>query len=190
MTATDISDEVWQQLDRNAGRMSRRGFVLFLVACLALAGVGSGGLIAWRTVAQPLAADDDFLTYSATGGEHKVFSFQVRVRNQGIVPLTIVRAGADAPGLRLVAPGPASGQRVNAGQDFTLTLEYEVTDCAAVPTAALPLPLVVDQSWGRRTVHVQPQRMSDPALGDGYFVNPAQVEWQTAMTYYTCRMPT
>ncbi|WP_027344944.1 hypothetical protein [Hamadaea tsunoensis] len=189
MTATEISDDVWRQLDRNAGRMSRRGFLLFLTACLALPAVAYGGLVAWRTVAHPLVAADDFLSYSATAGQHKVFSLQVKVRNQGITALTVVSAGQDGPGLHLVAPVLAVEHHLAVGQELLLVLEYEVTDCSAVPAGTWPVPIVVDQPWGRRTVEVRPQTMPDPADTNGAFTAADEVQWQTAMAYQSCRSP-
>jgi hypothetical protein len=167
-----VSDEVWQRLDRRAGRLSRRtahrltlaiGALLALVAAASV--IQEGGLLL-----ADLKLDG---TSSALGPEIGI-QLGLTVRNDGWTPITVVGAGADEPGLRLAsvdAPRPFEGFPITLapGQTLQLQFAYEVTDCDAVPPT-LTVAVRVKRWWGTWTATLHPVSVPsmDPAWLRGY----------------------
>jgi hypothetical protein len=161
-----VSDEVWLRLDRGAGRLSRRtarrltlAIVLALALVVAASVTWQGGL---------LLADLRVDGTSSSVGPEIGIGLGVTVRNDGWVPVTVVGAGADLPGLRLVSVGAPDRSDPTPGRPFTgfpftiapgesveLLATYEVTDCDAVP-GTLTLPVRVRRWWGTWTARVPP----------------------------------
>jgi hypothetical protein len=175
-----VSDDVWQRLDRRAGRLSRRtarrltlaiGAVLALIAAASV--VQEGGLLL-----ADLKLDG---TSSALGPEIGI-QLGLTMHNDGWTPITVVGAGADAPGLHLVsvdAPDPGYPQAgrpfegfpttLAPGQTLEFRLAYAVTNCDAVPPT-LTVPVRVRRWWGTGTVALRPtfSPSNDPAWLRGY----------------------
>lgn len=149
-----VSDVVWQQLDPQAGRLSRRtaarlwaaSALAVLLVVAAIAGWSSGLLVPHLRLTGASSAEVPLGGPVTTG---------VEIRNAGVRPVTILGAGQSGPGLELLGNGNTLPMTVGPGQTFTLKLVYRITDCEAVPTGSWELPVRVQRFWGEQTILVR-----------------------------------
>jgi hypothetical protein len=147
-----VTDGVWQRLDANEGRLGpraalalRRGTTAVVVALLLTP-------LAWRS-GQVVPRFQAWLsTSSSSPGQ---FEETFALRNAAWTPVTLLRIGADGPGLELVeARDFRPGTRLGPDDEITVTLVYRVVDCAAAATANGSVPVVVARPWGTWTTPV------------------------------------
>jgi len=187
-----VSDEVWQQLDPNAGRLPRRTTnrmrYLGVVAVIAAVGIGA----VWRTgVFEPRLEHNRHAGRwaSASPVPERTIERSVTVINRGWVPLTIVGAGRDGPGLELTGVQAAFPVTLGRGEEVEFAVAYRVTDCAAVPREPWPVPVRVRMWYGERTVEVELPTESGPDAPDAYQYtgpDPYGVEWQWWLADLAC----
>lgn len=167
-------------------RTDRRGAVAAIIAVLLLA----AGL-AWRAGAvTPRFAPGGGSEYGADSG---TFFYRFSVRNDGLIPMTIVDAGRGGPGLELTSVDGALPVTLSRGAETEIKLSYRVTDCTAVSEEAWPVPLTVDRPWGGQTVHLPlPTQLQSewrggdlPPLG---VVRRGPVEWQRSLADLACAL--
>jgi hypothetical protein len=186
-----LSDDVWRQLDPHAGRLPRRQTAMLWLTIAAVAAVVAAGVVVWRGGYLVARVDTrheatGFSWGASTGGP---ITIQFPISNDGRTAITVTSIGRSGPGLTLDAP---------AGLPLTLAphtgevvyLRYEVTDCAAIPAGAWPVPVVVRLWWGSQTVYVQPGPI-DEDQPDGEFAysgpDPYGHPWQRALADISCR---
>lgn len=159
-----VSDEVWQQLDPHAGRMSRRGFRVFCAAVVAAAAIAALTAAGWRTAVTPVELD------WVVGGDAEAqlhpprFENGFTVRNAGLLPVTITGVGGEIAGLRFDGVGgPALPVTLQPGESVYVRVRYAITNCDAVPSDPLPVHFHIDRPWGTQSIPVIPQSWGDEA---------------------------
>ena len=187
---TLVSDEVWRQLDPDAGRLSRRTVLRLrwsLAGAVALAllvgAVWQSGLTVPRLAWTP----DSGYGWST---QDRTIEFEVRIANRGWTPVDIIGIGRSGPGFELRAIRAELPTTLRPGEDLDAVLLYQVTDCAAVPADEWPVPVTVRRTWGTATGYVQPPTqpsMSAPTGTREYQGrDPYAVEWQRAVADMVC----
>ncbi|HSI92315.1 MAG TPA: hypothetical protein VK925_02395 [Jiangellaceae bacterium] len=182
-----LSDETWRQLDRSAGRLSRRDLrwaLLGAAAFVAVMTVVLTGLVVPRLAnagGWGYGYDED------TWLVHQEFG----VRNDGSFPVDIIDVGRDGPGLALA--DVSYPLRVEPGESASVEARYEVTDCAAVPREPWPVPVRMARPWGTHTLWIELPRQSPmdfdlpPTHSSGDAVTWADdVEWQRNLADAVC----
>jgi hypothetical protein len=182
---TTISDEVWDQLDPDAGRPSPRDRkrVRAAVAAATVLAVTVAGLW-WIGALRPLVSVDD--KRFRTTGEPGTFALTVRLSNDARLTRHIRSVGRSGPGLQLIsveAPAELAGWTSEE-----MTLHYRVTDCASVPKGTWPIPVRVDHPWGlwgTSTAWVAGSlEMPDAAASDD--LDSWEIPWQQALSRAAC----
>jgi hypothetical protein len=188
-----LTDDVWRQLDPNAGRLPRRQTVLIWIS-IAVAGVlVAAGFVVWRGgyVVARVDTRDEASGYGWGTGTNRSFTIDLPIANDGRTAITVTSVGRAGPGLALTAP---------VGLPFTLApghgvvvyLKYTVTDCAAVKSGAWAVPVTVRMWWGSQTVYVQPGPI-DQGQPDGEYeysgADPYGHPWQQALAATSCHQP-
>lgn len=151
-----IPDEVWQQLDPNAGRLSRRTAARMWIAFVLVLAVIGAGLLTWRSglIAPRLIWPNTGWAWEQTADG--VARVQVTIANGGKFPVTLVDAGRSGPGLNLLgAEGPLPA-RLQPDDEVVVVLVYRITDCAAAPRGPWPVMATAQRPWGTMTVAVAP----------------------------------
>ncbi|MEZ0113587.1 hypothetical protein ABH920_007620 [Catenulispora sp. EB89] len=197
-----VSDEVWAELDPNAGNMSRTQRRRALAAASAAVAL----LIAGFTIDRSgvVRAHVDYSADSANSGaaspKTKFFTRQVAVQNNGWTTVHVTGVGKDGPGLHLVQPGGPEGLPkdlelqgntavpfdLRPGQIAIVEVAYQITDCAAVPSDSFPVTLRVDRPWGTQTVDISLPLTPAPGTPNGLVPESAMVGWQKAMADDVC----
>ena len=189
--ARAVSDEVWQQLDPKAGRLSRRTTMRLRWAVLAAIVLAVVTGLVWQSgaVTPHLARDEhaggswssDFITWR--------IEFLLTVHNYGWFSATVVGAGQPGPGLELLEVRGAFPTTLNPGENMEIALVYRVADCDAVPRDAWPVPIFVERPWGRYTAYVPPPYLTWGAPdGMRTYVgrDPYAREWQDVLADVAC----
>lgn len=188
---TWLSDEVWRQLDRNKGRLSRRGTMRAWLAILAAGAVFAAGLAVWRSgvIAPRLEWPRNAGIGFEAGQRH--IRYQLTIVNQGWTTETITGYGRSGPGLHLLAVHAPPDVRLALGDTVDIAIEYEVTDCAAVPADPWPVPVRVHRVWGEVTAWVQPPTQPSEDAPSSYSYSgrsPYEVEWQRGTADLACQV--
>jgi hypothetical protein len=188
MTPTRVSDVVWQQLDRNAGRMSRRTFRLFLAGAVTLAVLTAATVLSWRTITSPLKADAGEFGASYTRSP-MTFTVEFPVHNIGLIPVTIEGVGRDGKAVTVLS-ARAVPEKVGPGESTTIQLAYSVSDCRDFVHGTWPLPIRIHRPWGTQTVYVTPPYLPNPDAPSSYSYSgdrdPYQLEWQESYIRQIC----
>jgi hypothetical protein len=178
-----VSDEVWQRLDPDAGRMSRRELARLWLVIGAAVVVLIGGSTVWRT---GLVVPRLVWTGGTQASYHtvdRVARVGVDLLNAGRFPVTVGSVGRSDPGLQFLgtATGPNADDPMT--RPFPVTLEpdngivlwlvYRVTDCASLSTASWPVTAIVERPWGSMTVDLD---------RDGSWPEP----WQRQIAHFAC----
>lgn len=191
MTRTGISDDIWQQLDRDAGRMSRRTFRRLGIAAVAVLLLGGAVTAGWTSAVSPLATDERASDSAETSVAPPSFQTTFEVRNRGLVPVTIVGVGRDGPGLKMSGPGMSLPLTVQPGANITVAITYSITDCSAYIRDPWPLPIRIDRPWGEQTVYVSPPALLDSGAPSSYSYSgdrdPYALEWQDGLAHMACK---
>ena len=183
-----VSDEVWEALDPKAGAI-RRIDTKRLAAGVAIVAVA---VALWLS-----GVIHSRLDWSSRGGYRaaanpntRVITTDVAIEHEGWIDVRIVGVGQDGPGLKLIGTtsvphiGTDNGRTppftLHPGQAATMSLTYQVTDCAAVPSGAFDVAVRVERAWGTQTVSVAIPRGF--ALG----ARAAEEEWQRALADAAC----
>jgi hypothetical protein len=184
-----LSNEVWRQLDPEAGRLPRRTVlrlrwtVAAVLVLAVLAGLGwRSGLIKPR-VAWPNAGG----SWEVAGNR---IEYEIHVTNRGWIPIEVVGLGRSGPGFELVDVRATLPTTLAPGESMDAVLLYRVNDCAAVPADAWPVPVQVRRSWGTVTAYVDVPTQVSPAAPAGMrqFTgrDPYAVEWQRRAADLAC----
>jgi hypothetical protein len=146
-----VSDEVWHQLDPNAGRLSRPTLVRTWIAIALALAVVMGGAVVWASgaVAPQLLWGAYGITQASPPSD--TMSLDVGITNTGLLPLTVLGVGASGPGLTLIDSAGPFPSHVASGATLRVTLTYRITDCAQVPAGSAPVALRIQRSWGTQT---------------------------------------
>lgn len=181
-----LADDVWARLDRNAGRMSRRGFRWFIGIPLVAGLLTLLGVFGWRSgVLWPnLGRDLGGSSWGTNIAEHS-FVLTFPVRNDGLVDVDVESFGRSGPGLRL-AGTIITRNPIPAGGSADLQLSYVVTDCDGVPAGHWPVPVRVSHG---RTAYVEAPEMVSPDAPDDYSwsgVDPYAMDWQVKLAGMAC----
>ncbi|GAA1833725.1 hypothetical protein GCM10009682_60180 [Luedemannella flava] len=185
-----LSDEVWARLDPHEGRLTRRTALRLWLTIGAAMLVASAGFAAWWAgLVTPRVAWPGSSAYGMDVETRGTFRYHLLVANEGLTDVTVTGVGRSGPGLRLTGTSGA-GVTLGPGAQSIIVLEYEVTDCAAVPTGAWPVPVQVTWLWGDRTVDVQPDTHLSADAPDSFSYtgdrSPYDVEWQRAAADMAC----
>jgi hypothetical protein len=189
---TLLPDDVWAQLDPDAGRLPRRTRRRIRVAAIAAAAflviIGLGWQ--WGAVV-PRVGGSGHGAMSGPG----VMAVTVDVRNTGWTGMRVVGVGRSGPGLRLTRVDGTVPADLGDASSASYTLYYDVTNCAALPTGPWPVPVRIQRPWGVWTgwIGVEPMvPMGDspnpPPPGMRSFTgrDPYAKEWQVALANMTC----
>jgi hypothetical protein len=183
-----VSDTVWAGLDRDAGRLGRRATArLWLAIAIAVVLLTAGLLVDRSGLIAPRLAQDDRAGGLLAEVTARAFHVRFTVRNDGQVPVRLVGFGRDGAGLTLTRTavlGATLPVTLHRGEQVQFDLWYAVTDCAAVPTGAWPLPVRVARFFGTQTVSVP--LADEPSPGGA----PATAPWQQAWAEQACRVGT
>jgi hypothetical protein len=186
-----VSDEVWRQLDPDAGRLPRRTVVRLrwsIASMLAIAVVA--GLGWWSGLVVPRLAWSS-TGYSWSSIEDGIVQYEMPVTNRGWTSAEVVAIGRSGPGFELQTARAELPATLAPGQRIDVTLVYRVTDCAAVPGGAWPVPFTVRRAWGTVTAYVQPPTGTSPDAPAGMREyrgrDPYAVEWQRLVADLVCR---
>jgi hypothetical protein len=184
-----LSNEVWRQLDPEAGRLPRRTVqrlrwtVATVLVLALLAGVGwRSGLITPR------------LAWPNAGGGLELrgnrVEYEVHVVNRGWTPIEVVGLGRSGPGFELVEVHATLPTTLKPGERMDAVLLYRINDCAAVPAGPWPMPVQVRRTWGTVTAYVDIPTGTSPGAPDGMrqFTgrDPYAVQWQRLVADLAC----
>jgi len=185
---TLLSDEVWRQLDPDAGRLPRhtvlrlRWSLAGAVAVAVLAGlVWQSGLTVPRLSWTP---NSGYGWSSST--LDRTIEFEIRISNRGWSTVEVLGLGRSGPGFELRSVRAPLPTTLRPGEDMDAVLVYQVTDCAAVPADEWPVPVTIRRTWGTATAHVQPPTQVAHVGQRVYSGNPFAVEWQRAAADAVC----
>lgn len=187
-----LSDVVWRQLDPHAGRLSPRTArrVQWAIA-VALVAVVVGELCWYAGLIAPRLSWTDTL-----GSEYgwDPVHHSVSVHNDGLLPVRVLDVGRSGRGFTLQGVTGDLPATVDPGGDLKVVLTYQVTDCAAVPAGAWPVPIRVERPWGVQTVYIGLPTKQDDEAPDGLVTEEVRqrhaVEWQQWLADVACRYPT
>ncbi|WP_214320791.1 hypothetical protein [Nonomuraea sediminis] len=186
-----ISDDLWRQIDPKAGLLTGRQLAVRLGAVALV--VVLGAAVWWSGLVKPrvTAEVDGFFTSGAMRRDDQFRPVgleglvDMRITNHGLVPFTITGVSAGIPGLRLVRVEQKFPVSLGSGDSVTLRMEFDVTDCPAVPLDPRPVR-VTYTSWSRDGAFeaVETERMirsGDPKR--------RLVAWQRSMADEACNDP-
>ncbi len=170
-------------------RVKRRwwvGVALAVIGMLAAAPI----LSASGQVTGQLAAVKVEGSTGDSDGDTRTVSIRFGVKNEGLVPVTIVGAGRSSSFMRLLdiedMPIPMT---LGPGQTAAVRLVYKVIDCDGVPAEEWPIPLSVKRPWGTQTVYVDPSPQepdtSNPHVPEDY-ENSSWTLWHGAAVSFVC----
>jgi hypothetical protein len=181
-----VSDEVWRQLDPNAGRLSRRTAARLTNAAGIAFLAYLAGILLWLSGVVVARIDwPDSAGYGSVSGPDIPLSQDIVVTNRGWLPVTVVGAGRNMPGLHLLSVQGGLPRTLHRGEQLTIQVQYQVVDCAAVPTGEWPVPVRVRMWWGVQTVYIGVPRVPGP-IPDGLIVEPVMRQWQDALARNAC----
>ncbi|HST80276.1 MAG TPA: hypothetical protein VLL08_00905 [Kineosporiaceae bacterium] len=182
-TNATINDDVWDQLDPYAARLSAkdRHQVWAVVAATTLVACAVAAL--WWVGALTPQLRLGYGYRGSTPGSEPAFTIVLPVRSDATLPIHLRSAGRSGPGLQLIdAEVP---HEVASGTRGEITLHYRVTDCSAVPTGSWPIPVHVDRFWGQGTAWVAGElEMSNEDAEDDSDL--WEIPWQQAMAKAAC----
>ena len=186
-----LADETWLRLDPRAGELSAVERRRVRIACVALVilltvffGIWRSGVL-WPRLATGGSGGFDVDRAAST------FSVLLEVDNRGSEPLRVLAVGRSGPGLRLLGVDDVPTD-LPSSTGVAVTLRYAVTDCAAVPRGAWPVPVVVERRWGDLTVHLDGPTISGQGGEDGSMVSSGSdagelgVPWQRWLAAQVC----
>lgn len=183
---TLLTDEVWQGLDRDAGRMSRRTFGTLMAGVVIVGVLAAAGLVGWHSgVLWPNLARPQTYAGWEIFTDRQAFTILFPVRNDGLVPVDITGVGRSGKGLTLTRSA-INQSHLAAGETTEVSLSYQVTDCGAVESGSWPVPLHVSRG---RTAYVQAPEMTLNAPGSYSYSggrDPYAVEWQVKLAGQAC----
>lgn len=128
-----VSDEVWGQLDPAGGRLSPRGRRRLVKALLYLLLLAEAGVALWASGAVFARVTLDTDNYNAQAPDGGPITYQLRLRNDGWLPVTV----------------PGTG-RIPPGKSLPITIVHRPT-CPDSPTE----PVAVQRFWGTQVVEVE-----------------------------------
>jgi hypothetical protein len=187
---TEVNDEVWQRLDAEAGRLTRRTVLrlrwslggAFVLAVLA-------GLLWQSGLTVPRLGWASNTGYGFSTGDHHV-EYDLKISNDGLTPVEVIGLGRSGPGFELRAVRAQLPTTLRPGDILEATLIYDITDCAAVPSDAWPVPVTVSRIWGTATGFVLPPTVTAPTAPTGMRQyqgrDPYALEWQRGLAEYAC----
>jgi len=189
---TLVSDEVWRQLDPDAGRLPRRTVLRLrwsLAGAIALALLF--GLVWQSGLTVPRLSWTPNSGYGYGGSpRNRTVEYEVRISNRGWTSVEVVGLGRSGPGFELRSVRAQLPTTLRPGENMDATLLYQVTDCAAVPADEWPVPVTVRRTWGTATGYVQPPTQTSPSAPTGTREyqgrDPFAVEWQRAVADMVC----
>jgi hypothetical protein len=186
---TLLSDDVWRQLDPDAGRLPRRTVLRLrwsLVSAVALAVLV--GLVWQSGLTVPRLSWPSNAGYGwETSTLDRTIKYEVRIANRGWTTVEVLGLGRSGPGFELRSVRAQLPTTLRPGEDMDAVLIYQVTDCAAVPADEWPVPVTVRRTWGTATGHVQPP--SQPIqVGQRAYPgrDPFTVQWQRGVADMVC----
>lgn len=178
---TPPSEDVWQGLDWNAGRMPRRTFATLIAGALIVGALGLAGLAGWRSgILWPNIARDPRSAGWQIYDEQHAFQLSFPIRNNGLVPVDISAVGRNGRGLILLDARIAT-HHLSAGDSAEISLTYKVDDCdAPVEPGSWLVPLHVSRG---RTAYVSAPDITAPVPSD-------ERPWQVKLADLACgRIP-
>jgi hypothetical protein len=184
-----ISDQVWEQLDPYAGRLSPRARRRVQAGVVALTLVAVAGTALWWVgLLNPRLSINDENFSAKTLGRERTFTLIIRLENHGPATEHIGSLGRSGPGLELTSTEvPAE---IGAGARVEATLHYHVTDCSAVPRQDWPIPVRINRSWGSRTAWpAGPLIVAYTEDTDPDAVDAPDLPWQWSLADRVCREP-
>ncbi|MGX6607261.1 hypothetical protein ACWKSP_34820 [Micromonosporaceae bacterium Da 78-11] len=114
--------------------------------------------------------------------------------NDGWFPLEIVGVDTDRPGMHVerAVVGDGLPHLLRHNESATVTVHYDITDCAAVSSSPQPVPVRVERWFGEQSIPVS-LRPLHPYREGGWAVSnpgdPQTVQWQRFLADYTCDVP-
>jgi len=184
-TNVTISDQVWDQLDPYAARLSAQD------RHRAWAAVGGATAIAvavaalwWSGLLVPRLSFSGQVRAIAPRSE-PTFTIVLVVKNDTPFTIHLRSAGRSGSGLQIIDTETAS--QLTSGTAGKITLHYRVTNCSAVPSGSWPVPVRVERLWGQSTVWVAGSlQLSNPDSDGDDDPDPWEIPWQQAMAQIAC----
>jgi hypothetical protein len=154
--AAVIPDQVWQRLDPDAGRLSRRATVRLWVAIGAALVLYCGGYLVWSTglVVPHLVWPSNVMEFETR--DRGITRVDVLIANYGLSAVTVLEVGRSGPGMELLGVDGALPITLASSEGASFELTYRITDCDATPRGSWPVTAVVARPWGALTVDVEP----------------------------------
>jgi hypothetical protein len=179
-----ISDQVWDQLDPHAARLSGRDRhrVWAAVAVTTTNAVVVTTLWWIGAITPRMSATGGYL--GTAPGPEPTFAFTLSLRNDTDVTANLRSVGRSGPGLRLIDVKAPS--ELAARTSALITLHYRVTDCSAVPTTSWPIPVRLDRLWGQDTAWVAGSLLLPDAEADTDDPSLWNIPWQQEMAQMAC----
>jgi len=165
MTDPPLTDEVWRQLDPDAGRLppGERRRVTIAIGVVCTLGIAAL-LVRLSGVIVPNIAIGTTAASGVEGGQHTFFQ-TMSVHNGGWRTERVVGVGQPASAIRVTAVDglPLS---IPAGSEAQLTVHYLVEDCAAVRPGSMSVTLRLHRPWGTASATVTPGTWMHPVTDD------------------------
>src|SRR2546423_3242513 len=153
-----VSDEVWAALDPKAGAIRGAELKRLAVGAVLLVVVLVGAALLWVSGLVHSRLAWSYAEGYGAQTRDRIFATDVGILNNGWTDVRITGVGQDGPGLKLIDVSDRPNISTDAGRKppFTLhpgqtavvSLSYQVTDCAAVPSGAFDVPVRVERPWG------------------------------------------
>ena len=160
-----LTDEVWRQLDPDAGRLSRGdrrkvAVAIGLVGCLGVAAV----LVRLSGLIVPNIAIGMTASSGVDSQQHTFFQ-TINVHNGGWRTETVVGVAGPPRGVRITAVDglPVS---ISADSESHVTVHYVVDDCALAVPGPDPVTLRLRRPWGTASATVTPGPWLHPVTND------------------------
>jgi len=195
-----VGDDVWQELDPQAGALTRGQRRRAVAASATAAVILVAGFAIDRSgfVWARAAYDPDSALESTVAVNPAIIAQEVPVTNTGWSTIHVTGIGQDGPGLRLVRPGDTVGMKqvselrgtplpfdLHPGQTVILAIGYRITDCDAVPAGPFPIAVRIDRPWGTQTIDLAVPQQS-PTASMAKISGLDSVEWQKAAADQAC----
>jgi hypothetical protein len=165
-----VSDEVWAQLDPNAGRLTRRTVAKMVATLVATILVGIAGLAVYRGgyLTPRLRADGATVSFErpvAVSSEHPILlAVNFELTDHGNTGVTVRSLGGDVGPWKFVSTWNLPSHLAPA-EAVIVKVTYRLDSCDGLPTSedlpSFQIPMVVQHWWGSQHLRLP---VADPGL--------------------------
>jgi len=165
MTGPLLTDEVWRQLDPDAGRLppGERRRVAIAIGLVCILGIAAL-LVRLSGLVVPNIAVGTTVSSGADSTQHTFFQ-TLNVHNGGWRPEKVVGVANPQQRVRVTAVDglPVS---IPVDSEAHVTVHYVVDDCSSVTPGWLPVTLRLHRPWGTASATVTPPPWMHPVTDD------------------------